>query len=122
MHGEPLSVRRGDGTSISEADLTVENLVWILDNAKNGFIRARAAQKLRNHSNLGVPESLLEIITTDENLWTRMEAFSSFERITGFKRNDIFDFESAASWYEDNRIDVAKRLDPLPDVAAPSSD
>lgn len=50
---------------------------------------------------------------SDPNLWVRKEALASFESITGFEANDVFQFETGAprKWYIKNKEEISFILD-----------
>jgi hypothetical protein len=38
----------------------------------------------------------------DANLWVRRSALRSFETLTGYQEQDVFDFAPAADWWSKN--------------------
>lgn len=66
-------------------------------------LRAKAAQLLGGKRQAGVAEALLRSMQTDPNLWVRRESLRSFEQLTGFAEQDVFDFKRAAQWWQKNK-------------------
>jgi len=85
---------------------------WLMDDLiqnKDWRVRARAAELLKSHKEIGVPEALLDSMENDPNLWVRKEALNSFESVTGFKANDVFQFETGIprKWYVKNQEEIS---------------
>lgn len=91
---------------------------WLLEDLRahaKWLVRARAAHLLARRKEIGVPEALLDAMDQDANLWVAKEALESFASVTGFKKSDVFEWESGEPrrWFEENREDVISKLSPL---------
>ena len=107
------------GTSIKGVDITYRdpNTGSILNNDKiptselisdlmkneSGQERAKIVQLLNKRKEKQVPEVLLNAIKNDNDLEVRKEAMNSFESITGFKSTDVFMYEPAKQWWDENK-------------------
>jgi len=85
---------------------------WLIDDLiqnKDWRVRAKAAELLKSHKEVGVPEALLDSMENDPNLWVRKEALNSFENVTEFKASDVFQFETGIprKWYVKNQEEVS---------------
>jgi hypothetical protein len=65
--------------------------------------RDKAAALLGTRREAEVPPTLITCMITDPNLWVRRDALRSFEQLTGYQENDVFDFQAAANWREKNK-------------------
>jgi len=85
---------------------------WLIDDLiqnKDWRVRTRAAELLKSHKEVGVPEALLDSMENDPNLWVRKEALKSFESVTEFIARDVFQFETGIprKWYLENKEEVS---------------
>jgi len=98
------------GTELKDNDIPTTGLISYLRNNNNWLARVKAAELLANRKEKGVPEVLIEIMKNDTNLEVRKVALQSFESITGYVSNDVFDFEAANEWWLKNKTDIDKKL------------
>lgn len=101
-----------DGTKgLSDGKIPSAGLisVFLLSN-KPWQMRAKAAQLLGSRRDVGVAEALLTAMQHDRNLWVRRAALLSFQTLTGFRPNDAFDFEGAATWWKKNKSNYLKNI------------
>jgi hypothetical protein len=66
-------------------------------------IRDKAAVLLGTRREAEVLPALVTCMSAYANLWVRRDALRSFEQLTGFQENDVFDFQGAANWWEKNK-------------------
>jgi len=83
---------------------------YFLFNQPNWAYRDKAAQLLAYKRQRGVAEALLKSMQTDPDLWVRRDALRSFEQLTGFVEQDVFDFGRAATWWQENKDHYLKTL------------
>jgi hypothetical protein len=109
---EDLSGRLRDGSTFKMKELETPELLKELAN-KNMYVRGMATVFLGRRQECSVPEALLKVMSSDESLCVRREALKSFQRITRgqFDVQDVFGFQEAQKWYEENRVQVRKRLE-----------
>ena len=75
-------------------------------------VRVMAASALKNRKEKGVPDVLLNAARNDQKLDVVKEAIDSFESVTGYTSSDVFGYESAGLWWEQNRQEVESQLKP----------
>jgi len=114
VKGRNLAKRQSDGTKIDvkDEDLTTQELVRSLLASNEWTVRVLAASALKNRKEKGVPEALLHAARNDQKLDVVKEAIDSFEAVTGYTSSDVFGYESAELWWEQNRQDVESQLKP----------
>lgn len=85
----------------------------LLRELKNGPLwqaRAKAAILLGERKQKGIAERLLESMIRDNNLNVRKAALNGFSNLTGFNPSDVFGFDSAYRWWNDNQFAVNEGL------------
>jgi len=101
------------GKEFIENEIPTEALLQGLKKATPWQYRARIAQLLKRRKEKQVPEALLEAIRSDKKLEVRKEALDSFQSITGFTSRDVFRYDAAKEWWEENKKDLEKNLKEL---------
>jgi hypothetical protein len=102
-----------DGKPKAETALTACDLLSALQNNKQWEVRAKAAQLLAAHANLGVPEGLLKAIQSDQQLHVVRDAIRSFSSLTGFQTPDVFGLPYAETWWQGHADETKKKLTKL---------
>ena len=101
------------GKEFIEDKIPTEALLQGLKNAKPWQYRARIVDLIKNRKEKTVPEALLSTIKDDTKLEIRKKAMDSFESITGYTSKDIFNYEPAAKWWQQNKAQVESELKDL---------
>jgi len=96
-----------------EDEIPTEALLEGLKNTKIWQYRARAMEILKYRKEKTVPEALLNTIKNDSNLEVRKKAMDSFQTITGYKSSDVFKYDPAVEWWQQNKSDVESKLKDL---------
>lgn len=102
----PNSTTRLTDEQISSGDLIKD----FLFSKRNWIARTKAARLLGSKREMGVPEALLKAMQHDPNLWVRRAALLSFEKLTGYRENDVFDFIGADQWWKRNKANYLKTI------------
>ena len=110
--GTSLTLHAPDGKTLKDDQISTSSLiaVFLLASDQGWEGRAKAAILLRYRREAGVPDALLDAMTTDTNLWVREEALRSFDLLTGYQPNDVFDFSGALKWWDDHKADYLKSV------------
>ena len=104
------STNRKTGEVLTDDKIPTADLIRGLRESKSWEIRAKIAALLKKRKEKQVPEALLNAIQNDNNLEVRKEAMDSFETVTGFKSSDVFKYEPAEKWWEENKERIEKDL------------
>jgi hypothetical protein len=94
----------------TNAEIPTDILISKLRNASNWKAQAKAAKLLSNRREKNVPQALLISVCENPVLDVVKIALDSFEAVTGFKSNDVFDCEDAKRWWNENKQQVMSRL------------
>lgn len=110
--GTSLTQHTPDGKTLRDDQISTSSLiaVFLLAPDQGWEGRAKAAILLRYRREAAVPDALLDAMTTDANLWVREEALRSFDLLTGYQPNDVFDFAGAVKWWDDHKADYLKSV------------
>jgi hypothetical protein len=105
---KPISIylRNPNGShGATDENIPTPSLLTVfLQNQQQGWEgRAKAAELLGARREAGVPPALLTSMNSDSNLWVRRATLRSFEQLTGYQENDVFDFQAAENWWEKNK-------------------
>jgi hypothetical protein len=84
--------------------------IFLLNQKQDWQNRNKAAEFLANRREAEVPPSLIGSFQNDPNLWVKRASLLSFERLTGYAENDVFDFKGAAAWWEKNKDNYLNSL------------
>jgi hypothetical protein len=98
------------GTILKDDEIPTSELINQLRNNTSEIIRKKITELLKTRKEKQVPEVLLDAIKNDNNLEVRRNALQSFESVTGFKRTDVFNYEPAKKWWDENKEKVEKNL------------
>ena len=90
--------------------IPTDNLISKLKNDPDWRVQAKAAQLLSDRREKRVPQALLESVCKNPRLDVVKLALSSFQAVTGFKSNDVFDCEAATNWWKENEQQVTGKL------------
>ena len=96
--------------NITIDNLPTERLIAALSIQENWKIRAKCAEHLKSRKEKGVHEALLNSIKNDAHLEVRKKAMDSFQRVTGFKSSDVFDYAPALKWWDKNKENIYENL------------
>jgi hypothetical protein len=109
IKGFEISYKDEEGKPVKEENFETSWLIDDLIQNEDWKVRTKIAELLKSHKEIGVPEALLDSMENDPNLWVRKEALNSFESVTGFKANDVFQFETGfpRKWYLENKEEVS---------------
>jgi hypothetical protein len=97
----------------TEKEIPTEALIKGLKEEQDWKTRARTAQLLAQRKEKQVSDALLDSIKSDKNLEVRKRAMDSFQNITGFKSNDVFDHKPAQEWWQEHKVETEKKLNEL---------
>jgi len=98
---------------IDPVKLSTLELLGMLLNNDNFFVRGRAAHELGNRKEKSVPDILIKVMKNDDNLDVTRASILSFEQITGYKETDVLIYDKLIEWWENNKEDVGKKLKDL---------
>jgi len=104
------STNRKTGEVLIDDNIPTADLVRGLIESKSWEIRAKIAEILRKRKEKQVPEALLYTIQNDNNLEVRKRAMDGFESVTGFRSSDVFNYDPAKKWWEENKERIEKDL------------
>jgi hypothetical protein len=109
IKGFEMSRKDEEGNQVKGENFETSWLIDDLIQNTDWRVRAKTAELLKSHKEVGVPEALLDSMENDPNLWVRKEALVSFESVTGFKASDVFQFETGfpRKWYVKNQEEVS---------------
>lgn len=110
IKAQQFTWRGSDGKPMEENQLSTCDLLRELQNSGIWQVRAKAAQLLSDHHEVGVPEGLLAAIKSDRNLHVVADAVHSFGSVTGFQSPDVFGQPFIENWWRDHNQDVSKSL------------
>jgi hypothetical protein len=101
-----------DGTKgLTDEKIPTSSLITLfLAGSQQWEARTKAAEILASKRETGVAEALLNTLLRDQNLWVRHAALVSYQGLTGFQPNDVFDFDRASEWWEKNKVDYLKTI------------
>jgi hypothetical protein len=111
--GVSIQINNPDGTpGDKDEQITTAFLIstFLLDSTQPWPAKAKAAEILTNRREAAVPPALIEAMNQDANLWVRRAALRSFETLTGYQEQDVFDFGPAANWWGKNAESYLKSL------------
>ena len=91
------------GIIIVDDKMPTATLIADLKQNRDWLVRAKFAELLGDRKEPGVAEALLDAAEGDGNLNVVKAALGSFSRLTGFKEQDIFDYASAAAWWQQHK-------------------
>jgi hypothetical protein len=111
LKGAHLRRNQSDGSQVElkDDDVSTKQLIELL-NAPDKGTRAVAANILRTRKEKDVPDALLETAKIDDNLNVMKEALQSFDTLTGYDNPDIFGYDFAAKWWEENKSGFEAKL------------
>jgi len=102
-----------DGKEKTESQLTTCDLLFELLNNVEWVVRAKAAELLAAHREVGVPEALLRAIERDRQLHVVREAARAWESVTGHRPPDVFGLPFVETWWKEHAEETKKRLQKL---------
>ncbi|MCA9405377.1 MAG: hypothetical protein KC684_02485 [Candidatus Omnitrophica bacterium] len=101
-----------EGRSFKNGNIPTDILLKYLIGHKEVITRAKSADLLRNRKEKDVPETLIESFKNEKNLIVLKNSIQAFERVTGYENSDVFDYEKAIKWWENNRDEYYKKIIP----------
>jgi len=113
IKGIDIKVTTQTGKKFKENEIPTEILIQKLKTEEVWQFRAKMAELLRSRKEKQVPEALLDAIKNDKKLEIRKRAMDSFQSVTGFTSNDVFEYEPAQKWWKQNKTNIEKKLKKL---------
>jgi len=113
VYGTSIWLNNLDGThGLTNEAIPTPSLIYIflLNSKQDWKYRVKAAQILGTRREKIVFPALLQATKSDPNLWVKRSALVSFQTMTGFLGFDVFDFEGADKWWEQNGQAFLKTL------------
>ena len=105
-----ITHKKSDGTILKDEEIDTVVLIDDLHNNNNWLVRARAAQILGNRKEINTPGAMIEAMEKDKRLDVVKICIDSFEKLTGYKNNDILEYNLLTKWWEENKEEYISNL------------
>jgi hypothetical protein len=99
-----------DGKTVKLNELSTCELVAAVSVSSPWPVRALAVGELGNRKHTGVPETLLSIVKSDDNLEVIKDGVIAWQTLTGYRSPDVFGQPQLAQWWNEHAVEFSKQL------------